>query len=217
MKTDAIAAHEAGHAIVAWYSGIVKSVTHVTVSTRSGTTHLTIPPRKLLSPTDEYWADLVISLAGIAGQFQRGHSLYGPNAAADLLAAREMARVIALRYDAVESALPVSTEGRDTISRMYTEPPSAAERHVLESGYLKARFLLSVYRPEHWSVTTWLLSRGSMTEHELASLLGPRPAARPFLVRRRLQVFAWWRVAFRFARLYLSILYSRLRQPKGLS
>ena len=190
-----VAAHEGGHALAAWYSGSVERVHGVKIL-RSGGITAYRQHERVHVPTQDLWSNVVIGVAGIAGEFRRGGRVYAPGAASDLVLALRDAEAISRRCDPLV-AFPVDTSGKTQVTRMLCAIPSEGARHTLEAAYLKARALLRSYDIEHQAIMRVLAFTDELSTRELGLLLGDRPrqvfalAPRGTRLRRRLRCLFW--------------------------
>ena len=173
-----IAAHEAGHAILAWFC---KSLTIVELSV-GGTQNHVIYSTPCPVTAELAWENLVTGLAGIAGQFRAQFSAHGLECERDLKEARLLAESIvvqlALKGVPVNVAFPIDVSHRATISRMFHDEPSPPVRHVLEAAYFKARLVLRVYDIEFRALRRALNFWDRFTPKEVELLIGKSPAGK---------------------------------------
>lgn len=173
-----IAAHEAGHAILAWFC---KSLTLVELRVGGTRNHVIF---STLNPVtaELAWDNLLAVIGGVAGQFRARLTAHGSESGRDLEQARRLAESIViqlvLRGVPVSVAFPIDVSDRATISRMFHDEPSKPVRHVLEAAYLKARLVLRVYDIEFSALRRALRFRDHFTAREVEFLIGRSPAAR---------------------------------------
>lgn len=163
-----VSAHEAGHAIVAWGATHVGTVT-VLCEDDSGKTLCAGRPVPDISAAQ--WAELVVLLAGIAGELQVfGRFRSGP-AASDLDKARALsAALIAAGYEPKVSAPAVTVP----FSKMFVEPLTDEESRLFESAYGYARAIIRAHRIRFWRLVALLHSRGEVRDADLERVLGSR-------------------------------------------
>lgn len=168
------AAHEAGHALVAWSSMHVSRVKGARLrGLGDGTVNFDIRDYEHLHSAA--WDAAVISLAGLAGEIVAFGSVRSGDSEDDLLKARETAgRIASGEWRRPWTAVP--GEGLD-IAAMFESPPSADVASVLRQCYLRARHLIVQRSDLFERLRRELLSRGEIDEDGIARLLGPRPWA----------------------------------------
>ena len=159
----AIAAHEAGHAILVWLLTNHR-LTNVTVEryeeALGHVLHHEVQEQYLKSLTN-YWHDLIISLGGRAGEIAEfGQPL--ASVGGDYHHAIHVARVL---LEQGVWGTPISTE-REFSSKV---------KVLFDAGLLEAKRLLGEYREDHKSLTEALVVKGELGHDEVAALLGERP------------------------------------------
>lgn len=170
------AVHEAGHAVAAWCCTLVTRVKIASVGKqgdgRVGFEFLS------LGSSDARWCQLVIALAGPAAEamvYKKGRSR---ESSFDLTAALAYA-------EAIGTAPPPWAAQRGPVfdfDRLYHPRPSDQARRNLEEGYRMAKCILQKSEHRMYAVTSALLACGSVSEKELALILGSRAAMRLLLV-----------------------------------
>jgi hypothetical protein len=194
---NSIAAHEAGHAILAWFC---KSLILVELRVGGAKNHVIYSTPNPVT-AELAWENLLAVLGGIAGQFRSRFRTHGSESGRDLEQARRLAESIViqlvLRGVPVSVAFPVDVSDRATISRMFHDEPSKPVRHVLEAAYLKARLVLHVYDIEFRALRRALRFRDHFTPKEVELLIGRSPAAklvaRGFFRRSAARFVSWLR------------------------
>lgn len=164
---EAIAVHEAGHAILAWvltdhrlahisiirYSGQGESLGHV----------LPIPVReRLIHSLPKYWHRLIIALGGRAAEIRRfGHAL--ASAGSDISSAMHIAQVMLQQGF---WGTPLVTE----------EEAMRQTKWLFNAALEDAQRLLQRFTQEHELLTSALLQEEELDHDRVAALLGSRPA-----------------------------------------
>lgn len=174
------AAHEAGHAVVAWSCTMVQTVHEVTIAAPDGGYVKYADAYRPSEHTDARWCDTVIALAGVAGEVAvYGRVRSGP-ASADLRCAMEHARQLSgvappWRLDAVTRSAVVLP-----FDAMFEEPPSREQIAVLRHAYLIARHILCVRDPSHRHLMVTLHAKRVLNEEDLTGVLGTRAIVKWF-------------------------------------
>ncbi len=163
-----VSAHEAGHAIVAWGATHVGSVA-VLCEDDSGKT--LCAGSRVSDLQAAQWAELVVLLAGIAGELQVfGRFRSGP-AASDLDKARTLsAALVAAGYQPKVSANAATVP----FAKMFVEPLSDEESRLFESAYSYARAIIRAHRVRFWRLVALLHSRAEVRDADLERVLGNR-------------------------------------------
>lgn len=168
------AAHESGHALVAWSSMHVAGVTGARLrGIGNGAVNYDI--RSDAFDRSVAWDATAISLAGLAGEAVVFRSVRSRDSEDDLLKALAAARRIveggwARPWTAVPGA------GLD-IGAMFASPPEADIAATLRQCYLRARGVI-LQRPDLFKrLQRELLARGALDADDIDRLLGPRPWA----------------------------------------
>jgi hypothetical protein len=168
------AAHESGHALVAWSSIHVSKVTGARLrGSGDGTVHYDIRSDTYLHSVA--WDATAIGLAGLAGEIAAFGTVRSGDAEDDLVKARaDVERIVAGGWARPWAAVP--GVGLD-IGAMFASPPSPAVSTVLRECYLRARAVI-LQRPDLFTLLQReLLERGEIDAVGIERLLGPRPWA----------------------------------------
>ncbi len=168
-----VAAHEAGHALVAWLSPQVISVTGVSLD--EGKTHFTLIGA---AGADGLFAHTIICLAGMAGEIADfGNARSGPSASA-LMAARGLAESLSRLAgwpDCVHRSLLSypGTTGLD-LRAAFGDRLRADVRHLLAAAYRMAKGRIDDGRDGFDRLINALLSKRTLDRAGVAALFGPR-------------------------------------------
>ncbi|HTM68726.1 MAG TPA: hypothetical protein VL426_05505 [Candidatus Binatia bacterium] len=173
------AAHEAGHAILAWVSPNVSRLTAVTLDDKDGDAVVRFDRRPLVTPADR-WDSIVIALAGIAGEGRAFGSIKAWGAGRDLHRARLWAEELAAAGDPMAAWLWEEPRAASTldVGAMYKDRPSPLACDVLNKGFRRAKDVIALRPDKFDALRAALRQRRSLTHDEVGALLGPRPWSR---------------------------------------
>lgn len=177
MQDRVTAAHEAGHATVAWFSSFVTRIEYADID--EGRVRFI---SKGLESTRCRWDVIRVALAGLAGESASiGRILSSAGAATDLREALRIARDLEARSrPETLASLLARHDGvrhRLDISRMYVEPPSESVTRILNCCYHEARETLDAREWAFRAIEKELLARRRLETKGLKRLLGQRPWA----------------------------------------
>lgn len=164
------AAHESGHALVAWSSMHVSRVTGARLKGIGGGM-VNYDIRAFLRSAA--WDATAIGLAGLAGEIVAFGTVRSGDSENDLVKARTNAqRIVDGGWARPWVAVPGA--GLD-IGAMFESPPSTAVAETLRACYLRARGTI-LQRPDLFKrLQQELLARGEIDAAGIERLLGPRP------------------------------------------
>lgn len=175
---ERVAAHEAGHAVVAWFSRTVIRVLDVRLGPpRSGVYGLTVSAQKLDSPL-AYWEAVAISMAGLAGERFGLRSTAVSGAEGDVTTACVIAGKLVAIEDAFSSPFPVVRAPADlpfTITIGEGTDPRIGG--VITAGYAEAARMIKAHRAEYMRLVGELVCRRRVKEHAFIRMFGDRPWA----------------------------------------
>lgn len=168
--------HEAGHALIAWFSPFVEEVSLVSISVRrnSVTKHVRLgrPP----FPPVWHWDEARIMLGGLAGQFLSHGVANAINSKNDLMTARATLTEVVARHGLDSCPWPHSGAGfRVDVGEMFHSPPETEIRLALNLVLTSATGLLERYRPLYQEMCAFLREQGHLLPEDLTALLGDRP------------------------------------------
>jgi len=167
------AAHEAGHALVAWLSPLIKSV----ISARwTGEVGKVTCKRHSGHPYFD-WDNLASTLAGFAGEMY----LFGRTRTAgqkrDLAKARDIARKLCATCDSPMKMRLWScddTAAAPDFSRIFTSGISTVENAIMASAYRRAYELISLHGHKFRILVEALGQRGEIDTKGLEAILGKK-------------------------------------------
>jgi hypothetical protein len=166
-----VAAHEAGHAVVAWAFGFeVVEVSAVPIPGGSYVRWWSL--RNAHSEETVDWGSAVITIGGIAGQFKCGVPARGAEVADDLYRARRSIEALLIKRLDFAMIIHHDTTRLNQLSRMFHDPPTGAVRHLLESAYVDARATLARFHDEFLALQLALLLFKRLDAWEFRFLLG---------------------------------------------
>jgi hypothetical protein len=164
-----IAVHEAGHAVAAWACSCIRGITEVTVESKTGGGHVRFTYYE--SETDSfYWCKTVISLAGWAAEMRVFSKARAKPAEGDLLDARTL--VSRLSFGATPPWKP--TAPPFDFTRVFSFDLRSQDAAALAHCYAMASHLISSYGDRFDQLVALLLTKKTVVEKELESVLGSR-------------------------------------------
>lgn len=172
------AAHEAGHAILAWVSPKVIRLTTVTMDDEDGDAVVRFD-RKELRTNADLWDSITIGLAGIAAEGLAFESVKAGGARRDLERAAKWAEGLAASGDPLATfpfAEPKAISRLD-IGRLYETRPSPLACDVLNLAYRRAKDVIAMRPDKFDALRTLLRERRTLDPSEVEAVLGPRPWA----------------------------------------
>lgn len=177
------AAHEAGHAILAWVSPHVVHIAFVTI-VPAGNSVGGVQATSLYSLPD--WDEITQALAGMAATDHAFGILGTQGEQADLTKARTHAEALAATCGDAMPTPPWSTPdiaATVDVGTLFRERPSDISCAILNAGYRHAKAVIAS-RPDAFRALAALLRvRLTLDEQDVESVLGPRPWA-PYRARR---------------------------------
>jgi hypothetical protein len=172
------AAHEAGHAIVAWRSQFVLRVECVYLEGNSGWTVCEYCYRHSRAIA-AYWHRIAIDLAGLAGEMFVYHRSWSTEATGDLLDAKKLAERL-LRERPPRRGKPPRLPWRNGIgvpkldvTAPIKPPPEPNVVFVMNACYRKARYLIGQNAAPFMSIMNGLLRFDRLEYDALVRLIGP--------------------------------------------
>lgn len=176
---DRAACHEAGHALVAWDSQFVERVTSVSIATAGGGEVLR--SRSSRHTTTMLWDDMVIALAGIAGEAEMLQTIFTQEARGDLNKALTSAKELAAHERTIKATCLTPWEPSyvtlTDVTEFYQDTPlSPPERRILNHAFQRAMQLTRRGRSRLETLMRALRKRRMLDTADLRKLLGPRPA-----------------------------------------
>ncbi|HVI40088.1 MAG TPA: hypothetical protein VM577_05470 [Anaerovoracaceae bacterium] len=165
-----VAVHEAGHAVAAWFCTAVARVNEVTIESPTGG-HVKYEYHHSRFKEND-WCNLVICLAGMAGEaviYKRVRS--GP-ASKDLAEARQMvAHIINAGWqdppwEVEESSMP--------FHKMFKDPLSETENRILQQAFQYSKELIWSKIKVHHQFVVLLLKDRTLNRDELIDHFGDR-------------------------------------------
>jgi len=184
-----VAAHEAGHALLAWTSPYVTEVGHITLDIRrlwpdrmilSGLTAYSVPISAAGDPR-HHWNQIVIGLGGMAGEAFLLGSVKSLGCAVDLAGAKGYAELIVRRHGGKSLdwlPWPDPDAGRRPaldLGKMFTDALDPTVRGVLNACYRRARTGVVLYPDKLAAVMNALMASDRLDNDCLERLMGPRP------------------------------------------
>lgn len=180
-----VAAHEAGHAALAWTSPFTVRVAEVTIAARGEAGGLTIyhascDPHAATGPRGigALWYTTAINLGGIAGELLTHDKVRSGHSAPDLREARAHAERIVALGGAAACPWPATDEPRLDVAAMFVDRPPQEVERVLSASYARARSVLLRDRARFDALVALLLARETVVEREMEQALGPRQRLR---------------------------------------
>lgn len=165
------AAHEAGHAVVAWASPYVRQIERVWIDSNGGRVAYTASRASTVAAS---WYALTIALGGIAGEAIVVRSFRSYDARKDLSEAIDLARKIAASgphstpWDGDEPP----ADGFD-VGRVYTNL-DARTRRVLNLAYARAKGVIRRDKARFDTITLCLLESRTLEAKALTGIFGLR-------------------------------------------
>jgi ATP-dependent Zn protease len=178
-RDERTAAHEAGHAILAWISPSVVRIKQVTIDAEDG--GVVSFDRTEIRNELHVWDSMAIGLAGIAGEGIAFGCVKASGCGSDLRRARSWAEELSAEGDAMASFPWKEADAAAStldIGAMFAEPPSPAVAAVLNKAYRRSKAIVGLRRDKFDALRRLLLERRTLTSDEVESVLGPRPWAR---------------------------------------
>jgi len=175
---ERVAAHEAGHAVVAWYSRTVMRVMDVRLGgPRIGVFGLTVSAQRLDSPL-AYWEAVTISMAGMAGERfgLRTESVSGSEN--DLVTACSLAARSVDTYGPLPSPFP--DPGKRAVLPFVITIDGGADpciADMIATAYQEAIRSISAHRPQFMRLVGELVCRRRVRDRQLGRMFGARPWA----------------------------------------
>ncbi len=178
-------AHESGHALLAWLCSHAEVVGLDLEDQGNGkVTYVTY--RSPSRQSDLAWAQVVISLGGIAGELHVYSRFRSGTASRDLAQAREAAADV--RTVPAGSAAPDAVFDRP----VFQVPLDDHERTVLNAALGEARRLLIDHQARYWRLVDRCLGQDQLAAPEIEAALGSRE---PIRFLRACGVVTFWRGA----------------------
>lgn len=174
------AAHEAGHALVAWFSHSIYDVQSTEILEDGG---VTICARADGKHPLVLWEYVCIDLAGIAAELLCFKTVRARTCRSDLNAAHGRAELIAARakpplFGCVWADDP--PKPTLAIADMFKRRPSKHAASILERAYRHARWMISS-NAAFGELRKQLFIRGRLEQADLHAILGNRPPLMPFV------------------------------------
>ena len=173
LPAKRIAAHEAGHALLAWLSPYVAAVHRVSLDL--GVTIYSARPK----PTAEFVFDAaVIHLAGLAGEEAVFGDYHQNPSSSDLLGARNNAETLPKHpgwVDLVSRARERhAPHCEHNLAAIYPRRVSLDARIILNTAHGAALGQVLEFRAAHGRLMQALIEKRELDQGDIASLMGPR-------------------------------------------
>jgi ATP-dependent Zn protease len=169
-ETDRTIVHEAGHALVAWYSPSVISVDRMWLNDSGGKTAF----RSILVTPAHHWEKVAVGLAGMAAEVLCFGSVHGLSSRGDLLDARAVA------VDFCRNGRPrlpwqqePTVRGLD-FERIFDAAPSVDVVWLMNESFKRSTYLIRENKAGHDRLVNALRRDRDLSAKQIASLFGPR-------------------------------------------
>lgn len=168
--------HEAGHALIAWYSPFVIAVQSVSIESDGelgGQALYTIIDSETAAGL---YDNIAIKLGGLAGSLLLSKKIRGGPFTQDLLTARTFAEALAMHHEAFKlKHLGPGVKLRFDVASMFRTPPSLRARAFMNDALEESRHRLAIHKEPFARLVLELQQRKTLMTEDLLRLLGPRP------------------------------------------
>ena len=177
-------AHEAGHAICAWWCTLVQNVKSIRIAPNYGHTHVIYHGE--MDSDNGRWCRLVILLAGIAAERMAGARVNPTESWKDMNDAYELAEKLAEKWPAEDPPWPVEQIETGTLpfQSMYCPPLPAEQAEVMMLAYRSAKTILLAHENQLRAITQILETDRALSSERLTTILGERSMMRVYGVLR---------------------------------
>ncbi|OGL73717.1 hypothetical protein A3C96_02890 [Candidatus Uhrbacteria bacterium RIFCSPHIGHO2_02_FULL_60_10] len=176
QELDRLAAHEAGHTVLFWFSPDIAVVENVRIDHGRGGQTLGIRNYRRSLTADGRWDRLASDLAGLAAEMAVYSAVQARGSTNDLLEARDEAREVIGQFGLVSCPWndPRPPDLLD-IGAMFVSRPETEVCVALRLAYARARLTLDEKRWAFEAIRKALLDKRELATTDLNSLLGARP------------------------------------------
>jgi len=170
---DRTAAHEAGHALLAWHSRYVVSVQEAHMTPFCGKTIYAM--LQCPNQAEMLWDHVTIGLAGIAAEVIAFRNVRSGTCVSDLRDARDRAEELIQRCRRPNPPWPDDAPPSSIdIGLMFSPPPDYEIRLILNVSYRRARSVIMRRAAEFDRLRSELRQRSILDTAALNDILGPR-------------------------------------------
>ncbi|MFA5853799.1 MAG: hypothetical protein WC866_01800 [Patescibacteria group bacterium] len=167
--------HEAGHAIVVWYSPFVSSVESVTIERVGVFGGQVLYTFEKTETSAQLYDSLVGALGGLAGALLLNNKVRGGHFTNDLVEARELAEKLATHHESMQlKHLRGGVNLRFDVAAMYRAQPSLRARAFMNDTLEEARGRLRKHQDAFARLVLELMKRKTLKTDDLLRVLGPR-------------------------------------------
>lgn len=171
-RDDRVAAHEAGHALLAWYSMHVTSVDYTDI--RPGKSKTAYSLRMIEKSSQMNWDRLVILMGGLAGEAIAFGTIRSGTCHNDLIEARDTAAHIAENFGTLFPWKDDPSSSKLDISRMFTDGITPFMAEILNIAFRKAKQKLTCNRAPFDRLREELAGTRRLAGRDFTRILGPR-------------------------------------------